>query len=245
MCGDSTVSRVAAPDNVLHDGVLFWWMAVASPAAEAVARWYTTLDEGERRRADRFHFAVDRETYIAAHALTRALLAHVEALPPPGWRFGVGPSGPAVQLVACAAGCNCELGVDVEADEGVKSVPNPAALFFGRPGGRGQSGDSTLRRHPAITLEFGIEIGQSSNLGQCSLDCPVKSRDDNVVSVNVVGNCSNPSATPVAAGAWLHRRAPCAARQHRRSGDRQSAIRSAFHLRHNRRKSTRPAVRTC
>src|SRR5215470_4671419 len=54
----------------------------------------------------------------------------------------------------------------------------PAACCADGPVGVGNPAILRSRRHLAITLEFGIEIGQSSNLRQCSLDCPVKSRDD-------------------------------------------------------------------
>src|SRR4051812_8806591 len=70
------------PRRPLIEGtVVLWWMTVESPPAEAAMRWSAGLDEGERMRAERFRFAVDRETYIAAHALTRALLAHLDGLP--------------------------------------------------------------------------------------------------------------------------------------------------------------------
>ena len=45
-------------------------------ACEAVEeRWLGALDAAERARAERFHFAADRASYVAAHALARGMLA--------------------------------------------------------------------------------------------------------------------------------------------------------------------------
>jgi 4'-phosphopantetheinyl transferase len=129
--------------------VLLWWMAVDGPPAETVDRWCATLDEGERTRADRFHFRADRETYIAAHALTRALLAEVDTLPAEAWRFITTPTGrPEIApdldrsrlrfslshtrgLVACAVGVDHDLGVDVEAaQDRIANELDLAARFF-------------------------------------------------------------------------------------------------------------------
>lgn len=137
------------PTRPLAEGaVAVWWMAVASPPDDAVARWFAVLDEEERARADRFRFAADREIYIAAHALTRALLAAVGGLPAPAWRFVAGATGkpeidPALGrsrlrfnlshtrgLVACAAGLDDDLGVDVDASDRVKDELELAEHFF-------------------------------------------------------------------------------------------------------------------
>ena len=129
--------------------VLLWWMAVDGPPVETVDRWYATLDAGERTRADRFYFRADRETYIAAHALTCALLAHVDRLPAEAWRFITAPGGrPEIApdlnrsrlrfslshtrgLVACAVGIDHDLGVDVEAaQDRIANELDLAARFF-------------------------------------------------------------------------------------------------------------------
>jgi 4'-phosphopantetheinyl transferase len=115
--------------------VMLWWMVVDALPAPTVARWLATLDERERTQADRLRFAIDRETYIAAHALARALLSHVDRHPPSAWRFVERPGGkpqidPALGalrknfnlshtrgLVACAVALDDEIGVDVEAED--------------------------------------------------------------------------------------------------------------------------------
>jgi 4'-phosphopantetheinyl transferase len=125
-----------------------WWMPVAVPPAAVVARWRTCLDGSEQARADRFHFAEDRNAYIAAHALTRALLVWAGGLPAADWRFVQGPSGkphidPALGrsrlefslshtrgLVACAVSLDHPIGVDVEAIGRVDNELELAARFF-------------------------------------------------------------------------------------------------------------------
>jgi 4'-phosphopantetheinyl transferase len=138
----------SAPDAPHANEVVLWWMAVESPPAGCVARWYALLDEGERARADRFYFVADREIFIAAHALRRVLLAHVDGLPAADWKFAASPAGkpeiaPALNrsrwrfnlshtrgLVACAVGIDYELGIDVEATDGVRDVLALAERFF-------------------------------------------------------------------------------------------------------------------
>jgi len=129
------------------DEVLVWWMSVASPATDAVGRWHATLDAAERARAERFRFAADRAAYIAAHALTRALLSEAAGLPPEEWSFVLGAAGkPAVDpalgidlrfslshtrgLVAAAVCARHELGVDVEGHDRVREVLGIADRFF-------------------------------------------------------------------------------------------------------------------
>jgi 4'-phosphopantetheinyl transferase len=60
------------------------------------------LDDNERRRADGFHFAVDREAFTAAHALTRAMLSEVTGKPTAAWRFAEGEYG-RPELASCCA----------------------------------------------------------------------------------------------------------------------------------------------
>jgi 4'-phosphopantetheinyl transferase len=137
------------PGPPLTEGaVTVWSMALASPPHDAVARWLAVLDDDERARADRFRFTADREIYIAAHALTRALLAAVGGLPAPAWRFAAAASGkPEIDpslgrprlrfnlshtrgLVACAAGLDDDLGIDGEATDRIKDELELAEHFF-------------------------------------------------------------------------------------------------------------------
>ncbi len=96
------------------------------------ARYLDWLSAEERARYRRFHFDVDREVFLMAHALVRAVLGEWAGLAPSALRFqtaengkpavAVGTSGEEIQfnlshtreLVACAVSRACPLGVDVE-----------------------------------------------------------------------------------------------------------------------------------
>jgi 4'-phosphopantetheinyl transferase len=89
------------------------------------------LDAGERERAGRFVFDVDRDRFIVAHALLRLLLSRHVPIAPAAWRFDAGSHGkPFITrslnpgfhfnishtkgLVACAVTMAGEVGLDVE-----------------------------------------------------------------------------------------------------------------------------------
>lgn len=113
------------------------WLAVDAVPEAAWAGLTALLDDGERARAARFVFAPDRQSFVAAHALLRALLSqHDPARSPADWRFAAGPYGrpelvvPAARpaawpawtnlshtrgRVAVALGWDGEVGIDVEA----------------------------------------------------------------------------------------------------------------------------------
>jgi len=108
------------------------WLQVRQDDLGHVPRWRAVLDATELARADRFVFAADRESFIAAHALVRSMLSEATGRPPASWRFAAGPFGkPAVHadgfpitlgfnishtrgFVACAL-AHEDVGVDVEA----------------------------------------------------------------------------------------------------------------------------------
>lgn len=62
--------------------VLVWWIDVGSPSDDMLARWATTLDAEERVLARRLRFPADRASYVAVHALVRALVTHLDGRPP-------------------------------------------------------------------------------------------------------------------------------------------------------------------
>ena len=80
------------------------WLLLSNPKAEHLTSWRRMLDENERRRADRFHFAVDREAFTAAHALTRAMLSELTGKPSTAWRFVEGKYGRPEVATSCATG---------------------------------------------------------------------------------------------------------------------------------------------
>jgi 4'-phosphopantetheinyl transferase len=107
------------------------WLSVDAEDMLHLIRWRRMLDAEELIRADRYHFAADRNIYIAAHALARFMLTEATGLPITTWRFVAGKFGkPALTsefstlnlhfnishtrgLAACAI-ANRQIGVDVE-----------------------------------------------------------------------------------------------------------------------------------
>lgn len=79
-------------NNKLHR-VNGWWLETDSILKSQWPRLEQLLENAEIERAERFHFEHDRQSYIAAHALTRALLTMETGLSPSSWRFTTGPFG--------------------------------------------------------------------------------------------------------------------------------------------------------
>ncbi|MBY6240519.1 4'-phosphopantetheinyl transferase superfamily protein [Methylosinus sp. Sm6] len=114
------------------DAVQVRWLDLAEVAEPHERRWLECLDPTERARAARFYHARDRRAYIAAHALTRAMLSRALGGPPEIWRFVDQPNGkpsldPAMGrralefnlshtdgAVACAVTSGRPVGVDIE-----------------------------------------------------------------------------------------------------------------------------------
>src|SRR6266487_2686855 len=128
--------------------VAVWWTAVDAVGVDTLVRWRGMLESDEQARADRFHFARDREVFVAAHALKRKLLSWAGDLPPADWRFIVGRWGkpriaPALGqprlhfslshtrgLAACAVSLDHEIGLDVEASDRAGDGLDIAGRFF-------------------------------------------------------------------------------------------------------------------
>lgn len=51
------------------------------------------LDEDERKRFGRFHFAADRRRFLVGHVLARTMLAAISGRSPETWAFRSGPHG--------------------------------------------------------------------------------------------------------------------------------------------------------
>jgi 4'-phosphopantetheinyl transferase len=114
----------------LEPGHVVIYLRRPSDDPEALARDERLLDDAEKARAARFHFEVDRTTYVAAHALVREALSRHGAGQPGSVRFRRGPHGrPELEdarsglnfslshtrsLTACGVTRDAELGVDVE-----------------------------------------------------------------------------------------------------------------------------------
>jgi 4'-phosphopantetheinyl transferase len=69
-----------------------WRLALDLPA-DAVGRLWPTLAADECDRADRFHFAVHRQRYVAGRGFLRVVLAHYLGQDPAALRFCYGPHG--------------------------------------------------------------------------------------------------------------------------------------------------------
>jgi 4'-phosphopantetheinyl transferase len=105
----------------------------------------TVLSEDERRRADRFRFAVDRERFVVARARLRHVLAACGAGPAERIRFGYGrfgkpalPAHPALafnlshagDLALVAVAWRREVGVDLERLDPDRRLDDVARRFF-------------------------------------------------------------------------------------------------------------------
>jgi len=110
-----------------------YWAVSETPGWMRLLAARDALDDGERARMERLAFAVDREAFVAGHALLRfALCAHAGGAAG-DWRFVAASSGKpelagpargagltfslshARTIVACAVSCDGQVGVDVEA----------------------------------------------------------------------------------------------------------------------------------
>src|SRR3546814_6911370 len=78
--------------------VRLWTMPVGGLREADLGNWYAVLDRDERERVARFAFERNRVEYIAAHALTRALLSAVTGEPPRAFRYQAGDKGKPVAL---------------------------------------------------------------------------------------------------------------------------------------------------
>ncbi|WP_341988590.1 4'-phosphopantetheinyl transferase superfamily protein [Azorhizobium sp. AG788] len=138
----------AAVTPLPPDTVSVRWLVPAQIPPDAWPVLTACLDDGERARSARFHFAADREAYIAAHALTRGMLSAHAPRAPQAWRFAPTAHGrpeiarafddPLLRfnlshsrgLVAVAVTERRDVGIDVEAvDPSRLSLDLAAATF--------------------------------------------------------------------------------------------------------------------
>src|SRR5581483_155459 len=127
----------------IGDDVHIWRLSLEGSAALA-ERLVETLSSGERRRAERFRFARDRDRFVVVRGVLRGLLGRYLDRDPGTLRFRYGPNGkPALRddgflrfnvshsrriaLVAVAAGR--EVGVDVEEIRGDLDVDGLSRVF--------------------------------------------------------------------------------------------------------------------
>lgn len=79
----------------MEETVTVRWLAVDAVGEDDWPTLERLLDDAERTRAARFHFARDRHSFILGHALTRGLLSQVTGgtVAPADWRFTAGAHG--------------------------------------------------------------------------------------------------------------------------------------------------------
>lgn len=129
--------------------VRLWAMPVGGLAEPDVERWRAVLDAAESARLARFALARSRIEYVAAHALTRALLSRETGEPPTAFSYRAGVKGKpealcggeplgvrfnishTTGLVAVAAARGMELGLDVEAADRGVDLGVADRYFFG------------------------------------------------------------------------------------------------------------------
>jgi 4'-phosphopantetheinyl transferase len=137
-----------APEPLEADEVRVFYAWCDALDARAVERCLPLLSSEERARYLRFHFEHDRHSYLAAHALTRAVLAPLAGLPAPELQFEAAAhgrpelcqpaAGPRVRfnlshtrgLVACAVALEHAVGVDVEHVERRTDIDQLAPAVF-------------------------------------------------------------------------------------------------------------------
>lgn len=119
------------PPVLPPDEVHVWRVPLEQPAS-VLGRLRALLDEGELSRAERFHFARDRDHFVVARGVLRTLLGSYLGVGPAALSFAYNPFGkpslkdegdaPPVRfnlshshgLALCAFARERELGVDVE-----------------------------------------------------------------------------------------------------------------------------------
>ncbi|MHB1134125.1 MAG: 4'-phosphopantetheinyl transferase family protein [Chloroflexota bacterium] len=93
MAGEEVIWAPVPAGLTLGPGEVHLWRADLARLGDYLEDCAALLDEGERARAARFHFARDRERFTLAHGLLRLLLGRYAGAPPAALRFAAGPRG--------------------------------------------------------------------------------------------------------------------------------------------------------
>jgi len=97
---DSAPAWLSPPDDLeLCSGQVDVWRAYLRIRSDSLEWLKSTLSEDEAARAERFHFNVDRERFIAAHGCLRDILGRYLRCEPARLRFSAGAFGkPALRM---------------------------------------------------------------------------------------------------------------------------------------------------
>ncbi len=178
-------------------------LTTAEIGARAQQGLWAVLDPAERARADRFRRPADRETYVAAHGLTRVALGRLLDTAPAALRFAPRTAqgkpglvgGPADLdfnlshtdgLVACALARGALVGVDVEREQrrieddiaGRMYAPDELAWLDRQPGGRSGPGMLALwTMKEAYIKALGLGLSLETTSFSVGVDPAVLARD--------------------------------------------------------------------
>ena len=83
---------LTAPLEIPRDEVHLWQVELTAVRC-GEPRWREIISQDEQRRADRFRFAIDRQTFTAARALLRILLGAYAGLAPQAVSFSYAEQG--------------------------------------------------------------------------------------------------------------------------------------------------------
>lgn len=97
------------------------WCASLEPPPEVFGTLAEVLCEGERRRAERFHFARDRKRFTAGRGILRTILGRHLGLEPSRLHFAYGPQGKPA-LAGTAAGSDLQFNLSHSADLALVAV---------------------------------------------------------------------------------------------------------------------------
>lgn len=89
----SSSSDIPQKKLVLGDNEVHVWQSSLNLSGPHIKNLEQSLDQGERRKAERFHFSQDREHFIVARGLLRIILSHYLDEEPSQLKFCYGPYG--------------------------------------------------------------------------------------------------------------------------------------------------------
>ncbi|MDB5597296.1 MAG: 4-phosphopantetheinyl transferase [Hyphomicrobiales bacterium] len=129
----------------LTSGEVQVWLLPLNGPPVALARLMETLDPEEQARAERLGRRVDQQAFVAAHGLTRLLLARALGAEPAELRFQTGPHGKprlsgrtmpwfnlahSGEWALLAISPDAEVGVDLEEMRDLPDLENVATAHF-------------------------------------------------------------------------------------------------------------------